>query len=101
MGESEADWLFPKKEEQRAKVEESGLLFAQRYLVFFGPTADPRARELLEHWTAQARNARIPRTATLGEYAAANAFREFVEGLHQQIAFAMHGANQPKSRTAT
>jgi hypothetical protein len=93
------DWLFPKAAEQRAKQEEKGLVFAQKYLVFSGPTADPRARELLEHWTALVRKTPIPRDASVQEYAAANAFREFIEGLHSQIEFANNGLNQPKQRT--
>lgn len=95
----EKDWLFPHKEEQRAKQEEKGLIFAQKYLVFSGPTADPRARELLEHWTTLVRKTPIPRNASVQEYAAANAFREFVEGIWTQIEFANKGVNAPKPRT--
>lgn len=99
MAEEKEDWLFPKAGEQRAKQEEKGLVWAQKYLCFGGPTADPRARELLEHWTALVRKTPIPRGASVQEYAAANAFREFIEGLHSQIAFAQNGQNLPKSRT--
>ena len=95
------DDIFPEAGKQRAELEQQSLVFAQKYLVFGGPTADPRARELLEHWTALARRARIPANASLGEYAAANAFRELVEGIHAQIDFANQGLNQPKPRTTT
>lgn len=93
------DWLFPDAGKQKLAVEERGLVFAQKYLVFGGPTSDPRARELLGHWTAIARRTRVPASASAQEYAAANAFREFVEGVHQQIEFAQQGQNLPKSRT--
>jgi hypothetical protein len=96
-----ADWLFPNKERQQAAQEEKGLLFAQQYLVFSGPTSDPRARTLLEHWTKLVRKTPIPRNASVQEYAAANAFREFIEGLHSQIEFANQGQNVPKPRTTT
>ena len=43
-----ADWLFPQAEQQKADQEEKGFIFAQKYLVF---KQDPRARELLNHWT--------------------------------------------------
>lgn len=99
MVQGKEDWLFPKAAEQRAKQEEKGLVFAAKYLVFAGPTADPRARELLEHWTALVRKTPIPRGASVQEYAAANAFREFVEGIWSQIEFANQGQNVPKPRT--
>lgn len=94
-----ADWLFPTAEKQKAAQEEKGLIFAQKYLVFSGPTADPRARDLLTHWTNLVRKTPIPRNASVQEYAAANAFREFVEGLHSQVEFATNGQNVPKPRT--
>lgn len=99
MAEENQDWLFPHAEAQKAVQQEKGLIFAQRYLVFSGPTSDPRARELLEHWTRIVRKVPIERSASVQEYAAANAFREFIEGLHTQIEFAIQGQNAPKPRT--
>lgn len=99
MAEEKDDWLFPDAADQRAQTEEQGLVFAQKYLVFGGPTSDPRARDLLEHWTAIARRKRLPVNASVQEYAAANAFRELVEGIHAQIEFATKGGNAPKPRT--
>lgn len=93
------DWLFPNAEVQRAETEEKGLVFAQRYLVFHGPTADPRARELLEHWTRLIRRQVIAPNASAQELAYWNSRREFIEGLHAQIEFAMNGVNQPKPRS--
>lgn len=98
MAEENVDWLFPDKQKQQAKQEEKGLVFAQKYLVFAGPTSDPRARDLFEHWTALVRKTPIPRGASVQEYAAANAFREFIEGIHSQIEFAQQGQNVPKPR---
>lgn len=94
-----ADWLFPDAEQKQAAQQEKGLVFAQKYLVFSGPTSDPRARELLEHWTGLVRGMRIAASATAQEYAAHNALREFVEQIHLQIGFAMNGQNLPQSRT--
>lgn len=94
------DDIFPGAAKARAAAEEQGLVFAQKYLVFAGPTADPRARELLEHWTKAVRRARVPKGASAQEYAAHNAVREWIEGLHAQIEFAQQGQNVPKPRTA-
>lgn len=99
MAEEKEDWLFPKAKEQRAEQEEKSLVFAQKYLVFGGPTSDPRARDLLEHWTMVARRKRLPDNASLGELAAQNAFSRFIEGIHAQIEFAQQGQNVPKPRT--
>ena len=88
------DWadLFPEAADKKAEQKEKGFVFAQLYLVF---EQDPRAKELLEHWTAIARRKRIPANASAQEYAAHNAFREFVEGLYAQIEVAHNRANQP------
>lgn len=98
MAEGE-DWLFPEKEEQQAKLEEKGLVFAQKYLVFHGPTADPRARELFEHWTNWVRRQKVP-SDNHGALAAHGALREFLESIAGQIEFAMKGAQSlpPKTR---
>lgn len=93
------DWLFPDAKRQKADIEEKGLVFAQKYLVFSGPTADPRARELLEHWTKCERQRVIPPAATAQERAHWNARREIFEGIWTQIEFAMNGQNVPKPRT--
>lgn len=93
------DWLFPEAEAQAAEQQQNGLLFAQRYLVFSGATADPRAVALLKHWTDTVRKKTLAPTASVQEYAAANAFREFIEGIHAQIEFANQGLNQPKRKT--
>lgn len=91
-----ADWLFPQAEKQKADQEEKGLVFAQKYLVF---KQDPRARDLLEHWTKTVRRQKLSIAASAQEYAYYNARREFVELIHEQIEFAENGLNQPKSRT--
>lgn len=99
MAEEKDDWLFPDAKGQRAAIEEKGLVFAQRYLVFHGPTSDPRARDLLEHWTRLVRRQVIPPDASAQEYAYWNARKEFIEGIWGQVEFAQNGANQPKLRT--
>lgn len=90
-----ADWLFPKTEQQKAAQEEKALVFAQRYLVFFGPTSDPRARELLEHWSHGVRKQLVPPNASAQESAYWNSRREFVEAIWSQIGIAQNGKNQP------
>ena len=100
MGENvQQAWQFPDAEQQKADMLEKGLLFAEQYTVFGGPTADPRARAILDHWTEKARCVRIAVNASAQEYAAHNAFRELVEGIHRQLAFASQGQNLPKPRT--
>jgi hypothetical protein len=90
-----ADWLHPEREQQQAALQEKGLIFAQRYLVF---KQDPRARELLAHWTATVRRQTIAVGASAQEYAYWNARREFIELIHAQIEFAENGLNQPPIR---
>lgn len=87
------DELFPNAKAQQADIRQKGLTFAQKYLVFHGPTADSRARELLEHWTQKIRKTQIPKGASVQEYAAHNALREFVEAIHSQIEFAEGNAS--------
>jgi hypothetical protein len=90
------DWLWPTAEQEKEKATENALVFAQKYLVF---EQDPRARDLLAYWTGIARRKRIHANATVQEYAAHNAFREMIEGIHAQIEFAKNGQNVPKPRT--
>lgn len=103
MSEKPDDFLFPNAARQREAQQQQGLIFAQRYLVFSGPTADPRARELLEHWTRTVRAQRIAPNASAQELAYYNARREFVEAIHEQIEMAMKGAQSlpPVTRTTT
>lgn len=99
--EKREDWLdelFPNAKKQQAQMHEQGLVFAQRYLVFGGPTADPRARDLLEHWTQVVRTRRVPAGASAQEFATHNALREWVEGIHQQIEFASKNASSLPTR---
>lgn len=88
------DWLFPNAQKQATEQREKGLLIAQKYLVF---KQDPRARELLEHWTVSVRRMPVPQDASVQVYAVRNAMREFVEGIHAQIEFAENGLNQPRT----
>lgn len=91
MDEEKNEWLeeiFPEAKQQREELFARGVDFAQRYLVFAGPTADRRAAELLEHWTRSVRRTRLKPGASPQEYAAHNALREFVEAIHAQIELA-------------
>lgn len=96
MEKESADFLFPDSVRKKSELEQQGLVFAQKYLVF---KQEPRARELLAYWTVIARRTRIAKAASAQEYAAHNAFRELVEGIHAQIEFAENGLNQPQLRT--
>jgi hypothetical protein len=91
-----ADWLFPQAEKQKAALEEKGLVWAQKYLVF---KMDPRARELLAFWAAEIENRDLPPNASHAEYAYWEGRRAFVRGIQRQIVFAENGLNQPKPRT--
>lgn len=93
--EKPEDWLFPDAQKQRKHMEEKGLVFAQRYLVFDGPTADPRAKALLEHWTRTVRRQKVSPSASAQELAYFNARREFVELIHEQIEIAQNGLSLP------
>lgn len=74
------------RDEQRVKA----VQYAQNYLVF---EQDPRARAILEHWTKTISRRRTPVAATVQEYAANEAARAFVDGIHDQIAFAHSQGN--------
>lgn len=82
MAEENEDWLFPGAQQQRKDLATKGLAFAQRYLVF---TRDTDAASLLAQWTDAVRKKPISPGASVQEYAAANALREFIEGIHAQI----------------
>lgn len=80
------DWLDSDQEiiarnEQIAKGRE----FAQNYLVF---VQDGRAKMLLEHWDKTLLGKRTPVNGSIQEYAAAEAIRAFIAGIHQQIELA-------------
>jgi hypothetical protein len=75
------------KPDAKQDTAQAALIFAQKFLIFTGgPGAD-----LLKHWSEVVRNRKIAPNASLGELAYHNGTREFVEGLHQQIAFAQSG----------
>lgn len=95
----EWDDIFPNASKQRAERETEGFLLAQKYLVFGGPTSDPRARDLLDMWTKGVRKQRIAPNASAQEFAYWNACREFIEIIHSQIELATNGPQQPKPRT--
>lgn len=78
------DWL-DEGEGAREAQRQSAVNFAQAYLVFVD---DSRARELLDYWDRTLMNRRVPVTATLQEYAAAEAIRAFIAGIHQQLELA-------------
>lgn len=69
------------REEQRSE----GLRIASLYTVF---ETDERGRELLSLWTREVRGRRTPVNAPISQYAANEALRQFVDGIHEQISLA-------------
>lgn len=69
----------------RDDVRQAALAVASLYTVF---VTDERGRQLLAQWDEQLMNRRTPTNATINEYAANEALRAFVAGIHQQIRFA-------------
>lgn len=82
-----------RKDTEIAKKENAdlALIFAQKYMIF---TSGP-GKDILDQWTRMVRNRKIPTSAGLGELAYYNGEREFVESVHQQIAFAQNGGQSP------
>lgn len=76
------------KQENKAEA----LRFAQKYHATFSNGA---GRDLLEYWSRMVRLRRIAPNAPATELAYHNGVREFVEGIHAQIAFATNGGTSP------
>ena len=87
-----ADWLFPKAEEQKAATAIEALKRAQLYLIF----EKGDAKTLLGIWQSLVRGMKLAPNASVQEYAAANAVREFVEGIPKQIEIAHNRGNLPQ-----
>jgi hypothetical protein len=66
---------------------------AQLYLIF---ESSPIAAQLLKLWQEAVRGAKMAPNATVQEYAAANAVREFIEGIPRQMQLAHNRDNQPQ-----
>ncbi len=87
----EGDDPFKQSKDEKKEVRNEALIFAQKFLIF---TTGP-GRDLLTHWSSKVRNRKISTNASHGELAYFNGEREFVEGIHQQIAFAQNGGQSP------
>ena len=88
MEKEPQDWLFPKAEAQKAEQQQAAYNVAQNYLIF---EMDARGKAILSQWQDLARKKKIPAGASVQEYAAENAIREFVEGISAQIELAKRG----------
>ncbi len=86
------DWLFPKASDQKAATAVEALKRAQLYLIF--ETGD--GKTLLKTWQDFVRGMKLAPNASVQEYAAANAVREFVEGVSKQIDFAHNRGGLPQ-----
>jgi hypothetical protein len=62
--------------------------FARNYQVF---ESEPRAAALLKHWDATILRRRTPVGASIQQYAADEAIRAFVAGIHDQLRIAHEG----------
>ena len=90
--EVQKDDLFPNAEKQKAARTQEAVRIANLYQVFeHGP-----GKELLALWTKLVRSKKIPVDASVQEYAAHNANREFVEGIYQQLEFSHNRGNSPQ-----
>lgn len=86
---SEPDWLdSDAAPAARAELQAKHVEFAQLYLVF---EQDSRARALLDHWDKAMLRKRTPVGASLQQYAADEAVRAFVSGIHEQLRVAREG----------
>jgi len=84
------DWLDNDAVEQaRSEQEALRVEFAQNHYSIF--ESDPRARALLAQWDAGLYRKRTPVDATLQRYAADEAVRAFIAGIHEQIRIAREG----------
>lgn len=85
------DWMG---EDQNVTEDEQrkALDFAKLYLVF---ETHPAAKAILAQWDKTLRRRRIAVNASLQEYAAHCAQRDFVEAIHQQLEFAHNEGRQP------
>lgn len=72
-------------DENRAKLKQDAIEFAQRYLVF---VQDGRGKALLEHWVKTIEQKDISPNATLQEYAYFEGRRAFVRGIQRQLELA-------------
>lgn len=68
--------------------EEAALRWAQLIQATFATGA---GAQVLKHWTTVTRQRRVAPNASQGELAYHNGVREFIEGIHAQIEFAMRG----------
>lgn len=69
--------------DQRIEQHDKALAFAKLYVATF--VNNEAGRELLAHWTNTYAQRRTPVNAPHTEYAANEALRAFIQGLHDQI----------------
>ncbi len=79
------DWLDPNADEHRNEQLAKGVEFAKLYNVFVD---SERGRALLDHWDKTVFRKVTPVEAPVQQYAADNAMREFIGGIHHQIELA-------------
>lgn len=80
----EGDWLTGETDQARAALQQKAVEEAQIYLLF----TEERGRELLRRWDERLMNVRTPVESSIQKYAADEAVRDFVRGIHRQIELA-------------
>lgn len=92
MSEVLGDWMDPGQEVTKDAELQQAIDFAKLYLVF---ETHPAAKAILAQWDKTLRRRRIAVNASLQEYAAHCAQRDFIEAIHQQIEFARNEGRVP------
>jgi hypothetical protein len=82
------DWLNANSAvtDQQKTMQREALTLAQLHVAVFARS--PAGADLLAQWTDRMRKKRVAVNASVQEYAAVEAVRDFVEGIHRQIELA-------------
>ena len=85
MVDKDVDWLEADNTEAVEKARSQEISFAKNYELF---VTDPRGKAIFEHWEKTLLRKVTPADATLQEYAADNAVRDFINKIQAQIELA-------------
>jgi len=81
----DVDWLEADNTEAVETARTQEIEFAKNYEIF---VTDPRGKAIFEHWEKTLLRKVTPADATLQEYAADNAVRDFINKIQYQIELA-------------
>ena len=85
MADKEVDWLDKPSTEAVEEARAQEVAFAKNYELF---VTDPRGKAIFEHWEKTLLRKVTPADASLQEYAADNAVRDFINKIQYQIELA-------------